>query len=90
MDFSPINLNDLVLIPESVTALAPYNDVNGVWDGIWDGELYVWEFENYAPFIVSKLAFEEVDSRILGMRRTIYDDIILRTCSHRRLSKVCK
>ena len=67
MDWSSINLNDLILIPESVTTLVPYDDVNDVWG---DMEMYIWEVENRVPIFERRLTFEETDVKIQSIGRT--------------------
>ena len=66
-DWSSINLNDLTLIPESVTVLTPYDDVQNLFDG---AQMYILEFENCPViFFESRLTFEETDVNIHGMTR---------------------
>jgi len=65
-DFSSIDLNDLTLIPESVTTLVPYDDVHNVWGG---AEMYVWRFENGSTLFTNRADFEETDINIRGMAR---------------------
>ena len=73
LDFNSIDLNDLTLIPESISVLTPYADTHNVWGG---EDMYVWVHENGSSTFVRRSDFEEARINIRGMAR-IGNDVIL-------------